>query len=65
MCHSPTTGIGIAMFSAPKRIVTNRASMSSPPSPSLVLIVYEMPPTDSSQPSIFTPLSFSAHSHCA
>ena len=30
-----------------------------------MLIVYEMQPADSSQPSIFTPLSFSAYSHCA
>ena len=30
------------------------------PHPSLVLILYAMQPADSSQPSIFTPLSFSA-----
>ena len=39
--------------------------MSSPPSLVLVLIVYEMQPTDSSQPSIFTLLCFSAYNHCA
>jgi hypothetical protein len=32
--------------------------------PPLVLIVYEMQPADSSRPSIFTRLSFSACSHC-
>ena len=35
------------------------------PPPSLVLISYAMQPADSSQPSVFTPLSFSAYSHCA
>ena len=36
-----------------------------PPLLSLVLILYAMQPADSSQPSIFTLLSFSACSHCA
>ena len=33
--------------------------------PPPALIVYDMQPADSPQPSVFTPLSFSAHSHCA
>ena len=32
------------------------------PPPSLVLIVYEIQSADSSQPSVLTPLSFSAYS---
>ena len=42
---------------------SDRLYLNVIPAPSLVLIVYEMQPADSSQPSIFTPLSFSAYSH--